>query len=167
MLAMGGVGTTSAATPQSSPSAHSGSEQVPPELMEMLGKRDQYSMLVAAIERTGIDQGLAISPSFTLLAPTDSAFAALDIRLSELERYEVTKILRNHVIQRALSTRRLESLAEVTNTRGLSLRVGTAAETVGRASLVNPDMKIESGVVHGVDMVITAETKAARRTSLE
>ena len=143
---------------QSFPPTSEPSGERPPEVMDVLRERERYSVLVAALERTGIDQGLAMSPSFTLLAPTDSAFRALDVRLADLESHEVAEILRNHVIQKALSTRQLQDYSKIQNTRGLSLQVSADARTIGGATLVAPDVRIENGVVHGIDTVITVKT---------
>ena len=158
ILALGLTAGPLASHAQSLPPTSEPSGERPPDVMDVLRERGQYSTLVAALERTGIDQGLAMSPSFTLLAPTDSAFAALGVRLSDLKSHEVAEILRNHVIQKALPTRRLQGYSEVQNTRGLSLQVGANARTIGGARLTDPDVPIENGIVHGIDTVITVKT---------
>lgn len=165
-LAVGGVGISPLACAQLPSSTQSSSGSLSPDVMEVLREHDRYSVVVAALNRTSIDQGLAASPSFTLLAPTDSAFAALDVRLSSLDGEEVAKILRNHVIQRALTTRQLQSLSRVRNVRGLSLSVGPDAATIAGTAVVEPNVKIENGIVHGVDRVITAKVRAGRTVSL-
>ena len=150
--------------PSSPPTSYPTGERPPevlPDVMEVLREQDRYSVLVAALERTAIDQGLRISPSFTLLAPTDSAFAALDVRLSELTSYEVAEIVRNHVIQKALTTAQLQNFSRVENTRGFSIELGTNAEKVGGATLVQPDLAIENGIVHGIDTVFTMKTQVS------
>lgn len=141
--------------------------EVLPEVLEALREHNRYSVLISALERTGIVQGLRISPSFTLLAPTDSAFAALNVRPSTLDSYEVAELLRNHVIQKALTVRQLTAISEVENTRGLSLEVGPGASTVGGATLVEPNVAIENGVVHGIDTVLRMDTEGAPTNSPE
>lgn len=166
-LAVGGTGISPLACAQLPSSAQSTSGSLSSDVMKVLREHDQYSVLVAALDRTNIDQGLVVSPSFTLLAPTDSAFAALDVPVSTLEREEVAKILRNHVIQRALTTSQLQSLSRVKNVRGLSLTVGPDAATIAGTAVVEPNVEIENGIVHGVDRVITAKVHAGRAVSLK
>ena len=169
-LAVGGTGISPLACAQlpspAQSSSQSSSRSLSPEVTEVLREHDRYSVLVAALNRTSIDQGLAVSPSFTLLAPTDSAFAALDVPLSTLESEDVAEILRNHVIQRALTMRQLRSFSRVENVRGLSLTVGPDAATIAGTAVVEPNVKIENGIVHGVDRVITAQVRAGRAVSL-
>ena len=165
-LAVGGTGISPLACAQLPSPAQSSSRSLSPEVMEVLREHDRYSVLVAALNRTSIDQGLAVSPSFTLLAPTDSAFAALDVPLSTLESEDVAEILRNHVIQRALTMRQLRSFSRVENVRGLSLTVGPDAATIAGTAVVEPNVKIKNGIVHGVDRVITAQVRAGRAVSL-
>ncbi len=80
ILALGLLVVRPTAQAQSRSPTSEPSGERPPEVMDLLRERGRYSTLIDALKRTGIDQGLAMSPSFTLLAPTDSAFAALGVR---------------------------------------------------------------------------------------
>lgn len=164
MLTLGSVAGNTVAHGQSSSSTADDSGP-PPKLMEALRDHDQYSVLSAALKKTGIDQGLRISPSYTLLAPTDSAFAALEVSVRKMDTNETAELLRNHVIQKALTVRQLNGFSTVENTRGLPIRVSPDVSSIGGAGLVQPNLKVENGIVHGIDSVITMKTIAEGRTA--
>lgn len=132
----------------------------PPGLMTVLRQHDRYSVLVNALKRTGIQQGLEMSPSYTLLVPTDSAFSSLDVPVSEMESHEVAEIIRNHIIQKALTTRQLRQHSKIENTRGISLRVGSDARTIGGAELRETNLAVKNGIVHGIGTVLVIKTEA-------
>lgn len=167
MLTVGSLTGSAVAQVQSSSSSSSDENGSPPMLMDALRDHEQYTVLVAALKRTGIDQGLRISPSYTLLAPTDSAFAALDVSVGTMETQEVAELLRNHVIQKALTIRQLKRFSNIENARGLSMGVSRDVTSIGGAELVQPDLTVENGVVHGIGSVLTMKTIAQANASSE
>lgn len=157
-LLVAGMGRAPSAYGQDSDSRSDISEECSskglPGVMDVLEGRRGYSVLITALERTGIDQGLRIYPSYTLLAPTDSAFAELDVPISEMARYEAADMLRNHVVQKALTIRELRSLNKIKNARGRSIRLAHDPERIGGATLLNADIMFENGIVHAIDTVL-------------
>lgn len=126
-----------------------------PELMQLLQKNRQYSTLASALEKTGLAQSL--NGPFTLLAPTNSAFEKLGKPVSQMSNEKLTKVLRGHVLMESYTEQELTQQPEVENVAGTTLKIGQQGMTIGGAKITDPGMKVQNGMVHGIDAVITQD----------
>ena len=125
-----------------------------------------FTTLVAAVEAAGLTETLQGDGPFTVLAPTDDAFAALPEGTLEslLEDPEgaLTDVLSLHVVSgtEAMSTD-VVAIGDggSLDTLGGAVTVHIDGEEVsfgtGNAALVTADIETDNGVIHVIDAVIT------------
>jgi len=141
------------------------SEPAGPTIVDVAVSTEQLSTLVAAATAAGLVDVLSSEGPFTVLAPQNSAFAALPEgtveSLLEPENLEqLQTILTNHVISGvALSTDLTDGMT-VTTLAGAELPVSIEADgtvMIGGATVVTADVEASNGVVHIIDTVLTPE----------
>lgn len=130
-----------------------------PTIFEIADGAEDFEILVAALETTGLDDVLdGGGRQFTVFAPTDDAFEALlaDLGITAtdlLENPALPDILRYHVtngrryapsVIRAPQIRMLNG--EAITVDGLNLN--------GQAEIQVPDIEAANGVVHVIDGVL-------------
>jgi len=127
-----------------------------------------YSSLLAALERTGLDVTLNGNGNFTVFAPNNAAFTEfLDgTALEDVPEETLRQVLLNHVlnttqVSTALTTGYVTNLAENAGAN-LSMYIDTSngvvingESTVDATAL---DIMTDNGVIHAVDKVISLPT---------
>ncbi len=102
---------------------------------------------------------LAGTSEFTVLAPNDEAFLALDSdETAELlsDPTQVEDILRNHIIDSKVDSAAIAATNSVETQFGTSLAVASSDDgtTIGSANVVQADIEIGEGLVHVIDEVL-------------
>ncbi len=134
-----------------------------PTITELAVGNPDLSVLVAAVQRTGLDQVLNNGKPFTVFAPTNQAFldllAALGLSsLDEVDDRTLTNILLDHIVSDELDA--IDVLERVGKTRGakalgdLRLRFENKPLTVNEANIIAVDVEAENGTVHVIDTVL-------------
>jgi transforming growth factor-beta-induced protein len=115
--------------------------------------------LRAALETAGLDVTLAGNGPFTVLAPTDAAFAALpegalDALLADKEA--LTDVLLGHVVSGELTAATIAGRASVTTLAGTALQVEIVGSDVliGGAKVTMTDVMASNGIIHVIDAVL-------------
>lgn len=142
-------------------------------------KTPDLSMLVQALQRAELTATLQASGTYTVFAPTNSAFTAFLATtpystINDVPKEALTQILLNHVITTKLTASDLttgyiktmaKGTASTTNT--LSMYVNTAAgvELNGDAKVTTPNIMASNGVIHVVDEVIGLPTIVTHATA--
>ena len=136
-----------------------------PSTFEIIANSEDHTILEQALIDTGLDQILN-SGNFTIFAPDDDAFNAIDI--SSLGNDELTNILLYHVINGNASstdfangyikTNATESYSGDSNFLDIYVNVDGGISLNGVASVSPPDLVASNGTVHVVDSVITLPT---------
>lgn len=130
-----------------------------------VAQRAGYSTLLTALDVAGLTGALEGEGPFTLLAPSDRAFAALDAEvlndlLSDTEL--LAAVLTYHVIPgnfRASDVRGLTS-APTLNGKDLSISYESGYLFVDNAQVVAADVEADNGTIHVIDQVILPEAIA-------
>jgi uncharacterized surface protein with fasciclin (FAS1) repeats len=147
--------TTTAATGAAGTSA-SGST-----LVNALAADGRFTLLVQALQATGLDSVLEGRGPFTIFAPTDAAFAA-SLPEGAFEQLlndpggQLTDILRYHVVPGESMAEDLSNGMQATTVQGKTVRFEVQGNSVrvNGASVVTPDIDASNGVVHAIDAVI-------------
>lgn len=120
-----------------------------------------FGTLLTAVRAAGLVEAINGDTPLTILAPTDSAFAALDQKLlgSLLEPDNKTRlqdVLKLHVIPGRLSALDLATYGTVETLGGqrLPVRVIDGRITVGGAALTGNDVESTNATVHVLESVI-------------
>ena len=116
--------------------------------------------LAAAVTAAGLVQTLKGKGPFTVFAPTDAAFAAIqsdvDMLLMPENKSKLAKILTCHVVSGKLKAADLRDGQILTTLDGTKLNVTISNGTirVGDANIITKDVDASNGVIHMIDKVI-------------
>lgn len=125
----------------------------------------RFSMLLSALQSTGLDQELANAGPVTLFAPTDEAFNMLspEAAMSLMEdNNKLRELLLNHVATEVIASEDVQEESEVSTMGGETVTVRSEAGTVKveDATVVQADLSAGESVVHAVNQVIIKEEAA-------
>ena len=116
--------------------------------------------LAAAVTAADLVETLEGAGPFTVFAPTDDAFAAIqsdvDGLLKPENKAKLANILTYHVVSGAHLAADLEDGAELTTVQGekLKVTVNGGKVTIGGANVTTADVAASNGVVHLIDKVL-------------
>lgn len=119
--------------------------------------------LAAAVTAAGLVKTLQGTGPFTVFAPTDAAFAAIqgdvDTLLKPENKAKLTDILTYHVVSGNAMAADLEDGQELTTVQGGKLKVTINGDNVmiGDAQVTMADVEASNGVVHVIDKVLMPE----------
>lgn len=122
---------------------------------------DDAKTLAAAVTAAGLVETLKGTGPFTVFAPTDAAFAAIQSDVDNLlkpeNKAELAKVLTCHVVSGKLMASDLKDGQELTTLDGSKLKVSKMSDgkiMVGDAHVTVADVAASNGVVHIIDKVI-------------
>ena len=128
------------------------------DLVETAKQAGSFNTLVAAAEAAGIVDLLKSPGPFTILAPTDDAFAALpegvvDALLQDIPKLK--RILLYHVLAGEVLAENLGELEEAETEEGsiIAIEHGDSVK-VNEATVTKMDVLADNGVIHIIDRVI-------------
>ncbi|WP_035337551.1 fasciclin domain-containing protein [Dokdonia sp. PRO95] len=137
-------------------------------IADFVAGNENYSSLLAALQRTNLDATLAGSGTFTVFAPDNAAFETFlnGAALEDVDDAVLTQVLLNHVLNTTvtsseLSTGYVSNLAtEPSSNANISLYVDTTDGVVlnGQSTVTTADIVTDNGVIHAVDTVIDLPT---------
>jgi uncharacterized surface protein with fasciclin (FAS1) repeats len=116
--------------------------------------------LAAAVTAAGLVQTLQGEGPFTVFAPTDAAFAAIqkdvDTLLKPENKAKLTDILTYHVVSGKTLAAGLHDGQELTTVQGGKLKVSIKGDKVmiGEAHVTTANVEASNGVVHVIDKVL-------------
>jgi uncharacterized surface protein with fasciclin (FAS1) repeats len=116
--------------------------------------------LAAAVKAAGLVETLQGKGPFTVFAPTDAAFRAIQSDVDKLLKPEnkskLSKILTYHVVSGKMKAADLEDGQELTTVEGGKLKVMVKGGnvTVGGAKVNIADITASNGVIHVIDKVL-------------
>jgi len=116
--------------------------------------------LAAAVKAAGLVETLQGEGPFTVFAPTDAAFAAIQSEVDKLlkpeNKKELSKILTYHVVSGTLKAADLKDGQELTTVEGSKLKVvmKDGKVTLGDAKVTTADINASNGVIHVIDKVL-------------
>jgi uncharacterized surface protein with fasciclin (FAS1) repeats len=118
-----------------------------------------FKTLVAAVQAAGLAETLSGKGPFTVVAPTDEAFAKLpagtvDALLKDKEK--LASILTYHVVSGQVTAADAVKLTEAKTVNGQSFKIMTGKDGVmiDNAKVVTADIMTSNGVIHVIDSVI-------------
>ncbi|VDI27969.1 transforming growth factor-beta-induced protein [Mytilus galloprovincialis] len=129
-------------------------------IVDVLTADGNFSTLVAAAKAAGLVEALQQGP-FTLMAPSNTAFAALGDKVDKLLANPdlLKKVLLYHVIpgtiyKDGLHSGSLHTLEEADRERISASFFGTTVHVDGTTSVIKPDISATNGVVHMINHVL-------------
>jgi uncharacterized surface protein with fasciclin (FAS1) repeats len=117
-----------------------------------------FTTLLTALDAAGLSATLQGDGPFTVLAPTDEAFAALPPGTLEgllADTEQLKAVLTYHVIAGKAMAADVAGLDSVTTLQGGDLDVTSAdGVSIGGARVVTADVEASNGVIHVIDTVL-------------
>jgi uncharacterized surface protein with fasciclin (FAS1) repeats len=122
-----------------------------------------FSTLTKAVQAAGLAQTLSGEGPFTVFAPTDAAFAALERQrpgilpqlLQPENRDTLVKILTYHVVPgRVLSSNLTSGQVNTVEKGAVNVQVSGNRVTVNNARVTQADISASNGVIHVIDKVL-------------
>ena len=116
--------------------------------------------LAAAVKAAGLVETLQGKGPFTVFAPNDAAFAAIQSEVDKLLKPEnkakLSKILTYHVVSGKMEAAHLKDGQELTTVEGSKLKVTVKGGevTIGNAKVVTANIEASNGVIHVIDKVL-------------
>ena len=140
---------------------HEKGEMTPKTVVELAVGAEATSTLVTAVKAAGLVDVLSGAGPFTVLAPTNEAFAklpegALESLLADPEA--LAGVLKAHVIAGKARAQTVVTLDEVETLNGTyPVEASYGNVTIGGAIVIGADLMAGNGVVHLIDTVILPE----------
>ncbi|MEY3020943.1 MAG: hypothetical protein RIS86_139 [Planctomycetota bacterium] len=131
-------------------------------IVDVAVKNGSFNTLVAAVKAAGLVETLSGKGPFTVLAPTDAAFAklpagTLEMLLKPENKQQLVDILTYHVVPGvAAYSDQVVKMSEVPTVLGstVPVMVKDGKVMLGGATVVAADVEASNGVIHVVDTVI-------------
>jgi uncharacterized surface protein with fasciclin (FAS1) repeats len=145
-------------------------------IVDVAAKNGSFNTLVAAVKAAGLVETLSGKGPFTVLAPTDAAFAklpagTLEMLLKPENKKQLAAILTYHVVPGvAAYADQVVKMREVPTVLGSPIAVSVVDGKVmlGNATVVATDVEASNGVIHVIDTVLLpSPEKKAQTTASE
>ena len=140
---------------------HEKGEMMPGTIVDLAVAADVTSTLVAAVKAAGLVSVLSGEGPFTVLAPTNEAFAklpdgALDGLLADPDA--LAGVLKAHVVAGKVKAENVLAADQVATLNGTYPVVVTDGQvSIGGSNVIATDLMAGNGVVHLIDTVILPE----------
>jgi uncharacterized surface protein with fasciclin (FAS1) repeats len=117
-----------------------------------------FKSLVAAVQAAGLVDVLKGPGPYTVLAPTDEAFAKIpkaDLDALLKDKAKLTKVLTYHVLTANVSAADLKLMKDFGTAQGGRITIDAAKGLrINGANVVKADIPASNGVIHVIDTVL-------------
>jgi uncharacterized surface protein with fasciclin (FAS1) repeats len=120
-----------------------------------------FNTLLTALEAAGLTETVVTGGPFTIFAPTDEAFAALDAATLEAALADpqglLTQVLTYHVVAGAVPAEVVVGLDTATTLQGTDVSIAVVDGGVvlnDSVNVVMADVLVRNGVIHVIDQVL-------------
>ena len=131
-----------------------------------------FTTLLAAATAADLAGILSGEGPFTVLAPTDDAFAKLpagtvDALLKPENRNQLIAILKNHVISGKVPLAKALELRAANSLQGskISIQFTDGRVLIGKATLLKADIMASNGIIHVIDQVLLPQPTEMKKLS--
>ena len=128
------------------------------DLVDLVSDDVRLTTLLSAVQAAGLQSTLSAPGPFTLLAPTNEAFAKLDpatLNTILQDPNILASVLTYHVLPgTACSAGLMTSSVRTLNGGDVQVVVGVAGVEVNSAQVITADIAVTNGVVHLIDTVL-------------
>ncbi|MDN2481154.1 fasciclin domain-containing protein [Vibrio agarivorans] len=131
------------------------------DIVDTAAQNGSFTTLVAAVKAAGLVETLKGEGPFTVLAPTDDAFAALpegtiDMLLMPENKDKLIAILTYHVIPAKAMAEDVVKLTTAATVQGQEVMITVNGDgvMVNDATVVATDVVASNGVIHVIDKVL-------------
>ncbi|MGF1817068.1 fasciclin domain-containing protein [Vibrio splendidus] len=141
--------------------AHSNHHEMKKDIVDVAAENGSFNTLVAAVKAADLVDTLKGEGPFTVLAPTDKAFAALpegtvDMLLKPENKDKLVAVLTYHVIPGKIMAAEVMKLNSAVTVQGgaVMIAIDDGNVTIDNAKVILPDVEASNGVIHVIDAVL-------------
>ena len=153
------------AAPAAAPAMAGPAPMAPKDLIETAAAAGTFSTLGKALTAAGLDETLKGAGPYTILAPTDEAFARIpqkDFDALMANKEQLAKVLKYHVISGNVSSSQIAKMTEATTLEGGKIAIKVVDGKVmlnGNAAVTSPDIAASNGTIHVINTVLMPPKK--------
>lgn len=144
-----------------------GADKTGKDIVTTAVEAGSFKTLAAALEAAGLVETLQGKGPFTVLAPTDAAFAKLpkgtvENLLKPENKPQLISILTHHVLAGNSGSSEVVKLpaAETLNGQRIDIKVNGGSVQVDQAQVVKTDIACSNGVIHVIDQVLMPSSES-------
>jgi uncharacterized surface protein with fasciclin (FAS1) repeats len=121
---------------------------------------DNTKTLATAVAAAGLVETLQGTGPFTVFAPSDAAFAAIQMDVDNLlkpeKKAQLAKVLTYHVVSGKVMAADLRDGQELTTVQGSTLKVSikNGKVMINGANVITANVPASNGVIHVIDKVV-------------
>lgn len=129
-------------------------------IVAVAAKAKQFKTLLAAAQAAGLADTLAKDGPFTVFAPTDDAFEAIEAEVQELlkpeNKEQLAAVLKLHVVEGRVSAAEAVKAGNAETLEGsrLSVSITDGRLMINSANVLKNDISAGNGVIHVIDRVL-------------
>jgi transforming growth factor-beta-induced protein len=125
-----------------------------PTVVDVAVADGRFKTLVSALKETDLVSTLQGQGPFTVFAPTDNAFAMLN--LAGVSREALKNVLLYHVVAGYFPSSELKSVLQLKSVQGspINVRFENGKVYINNSQVVIADIKTRNGVIHVIDTVL-------------
>lgn len=153
------------AAPAAAPSTVGEAATAPKDIIEIAASAGTFNTLAKALTAAGLVETLKGAGPYTVLAPTDEAFAKIpqkDLDALLANREMLTKVLKYHVIAGNVPSSQVATMTEATTLEGGKIAIKVVNGKVilnGKADVTSPDIAAANGTIHVINTVLMPPKK--------
>ena len=151
--------------PAAAPAMSGEAAIAPKDIIETALAAGTFNTLSKALTEAGLIETLKGSGPYTVLAPSDEAFAKIppkDLDALLANKDQLTKLLKYHVISGNVASADVAGMTEATTIEGAKIKVKVVDGKVtlnGNAHVTSPDIAASNGTIHVIDAVLMPPKK--------
>ncbi|MFA0070347.1 fasciclin domain-containing protein, partial [Vibrio breoganii] len=133
--------------------AHANHHEMKKDIVDVAAGNGSFNTLVAAVKAAGLVDTLKGEGPFTVLAPTDEAFAALpegtvDMLLKPENKDKLVAVLTYHVIPGKIMAAEVMKLNSAVTVQGgaVMIAINDGNVMIDKAKVIMPDVEASNGV---------------------
>ncbi|PTQ14324.1 fasciclin [Vibrio splendidus] len=141
--------------------AHANHHEMKKDIVDVAAENGSFNTLVAAVKASDLVDTLKGEGPFTVLAPTDEAFAALpegtvDMLLKPENKDKLVAVLTYHVIPGKIMAAEVMKLNSAVTVQGsaVMIAIDDGNVMIDKAKVIMPDVEASNGVIHVIDAVL-------------
>jgi len=137
----------------------------PKDIVETAVANGSFNTLATALTAAGLIETLKGPGPFTVLAPTDAAFAKIpekDLQALLADKAALTKVLTYHVIAGNVPSTQVVTMMDAATVEGGKIEIKVVDGKVvinGNSTVTTADVAASNGVIHVIDTVLMPPKK--------
>ncbi|BAV07647.1 Uncaracterized surface protein containing fasciclin (FAS1) repeats [Filimonas lacunae] len=138
-------------------------------IAQLIDANSDYSILDSALVRTGYKSILSTSPSLTLFAPNNAAFAAAGYTLDSIKTMDtarLNKLIGYHLIGEALTPGNIKAQSRLQTLNGQYIYTSHTAiygSRVNGLPIENSYIAASNGIIHAISQLLVSPTKTLQQ----